>query len=72
MGLDPRQAHPPARLEVRAAHCEELRSLRSLFAEMPDCRRGQGMRHKLLIRSPAGGVPFARLLPCVSIYTDKE
>ena len=26
---------------------EELRSLRSLFAEMPDCRRGQGMKHKL-------------------------
>ena len=26
---------------------EELRSLRSLFAEMPDCRRGQGRKHKL-------------------------
>ena len=26
---------------------EELRSLRALFAEMPDCRRGQGMKHKL-------------------------
>ena len=26
---------------------EELRSLRELFAEMPDCRRGQGMKHKL-------------------------
>ena len=26
---------------------EELRSLRDLFAEMPDCRRGQGMKHKL-------------------------
>ena len=26
---------------------EELRSLRSLFAEMPDCRRGQGMKHRL-------------------------
>ena len=26
---------------------EELRSLRELFAEMPDGRRGQGMKHKL-------------------------
>ena len=26
---------------------EELRSLRELFGEMPDCRRGQGMKHKL-------------------------
>ena len=26
---------------------EQLRSLRELFAEMPDCRRGQGMKHKL-------------------------
>ena len=26
---------------------EELRSLRALFAEMPDGRRGQGMKHKL-------------------------
>ena len=26
---------------------EELRSLRDLFAEMPDCRRGQGMKHRL-------------------------
>ena len=26
---------------------EELRALRALFAEMPDCRRGQGMKHKL-------------------------
>ena len=26
---------------------EELRSLRALFAAMPDCRRGQGMKHKL-------------------------
>ena len=26
---------------------EELRSLRSLLAEMPDCRRAQGMKHKL-------------------------
>jgi predicted transposase YbfD/YdcC len=26
---------------------EELRSLRELFAEMPDCRRGQGMKHRL-------------------------
>ena len=26
---------------------EELRSLRSLFAELPDCRRGQGRKHRL-------------------------
>ena len=26
---------------------EELRSLRELFAQMPDCRRGQGRKHRL-------------------------
>ena len=26
---------------------EELRSLRDLFAELPDCRRGQGKKHRL-------------------------
>ncbi len=26
---------------------EELRSLRDLFAELPDCRRGQGRKHRL-------------------------
>ena len=31
---------------VRYTH-EELRSLRGLFAEVPDCRRGQGRKHRL-------------------------
>ena len=31
---------------VRYTH-EELRSLRGLFAQVPDCRRGQGRKHRL-------------------------
>ena len=54
---------------------EELRSLRALFAEMPDCRRGQGMKHKLAtvlsvcalarlagVSGPAATERFARYL----------
>ena len=54
---------------------EELRSLRELFAEMPDCRRGQGMKHKLAtvlsvcalarlagVSGPAGTERFAKYL----------
>ena len=54
---------------------EELRSLRELFAEMPDCRRGQGMKHKLAtvlsvcalarlagVSGPAGTERFAKSL----------
>lgn len=54
---------------------EELRSLRALFAAMPDCRRGQGMKHKLAtvlsvcalarlagVSGPAATERFARYL----------
>ena len=54
---------------------EELRSLRSLLAEMPDCRRAQGMKHKLAtvlsvcalarlagVSGPAATERFARYL----------